>query len=134
VVPPGTRVEGLIDCPGDLVIEGECVGQLEVRGTLTVAAGAVCRAGVRARSAQIYGDVIGNILATDWVTVAAAARVVGDIRASDVSVDPAAEIDGTIDLLPPDPDSVELVRATVQERGPALRRPVPPPRRPESRR
>lgn len=128
VVPTGTRVEGRVECAGDLVVEGTCIGSLEVGGTLIVAAGAVCQARVHANAAQVLGELLGDLACNHSISVASGARVVGDLRAPDVSVDGNAEVDGTIDLLAPAPAPHAIVRAPVEVRGPSLRRPRPPAR------
>lgn len=128
VIPPGTRIEGRVECSGDLVVEGRCDGELRVTGEVTVAAGAVCSSSIRASAAVVLGDVIGNVVCSDRVVVQAGARVVGDIRSPDVSIDADAEVDGTVDVLPPAPEEVAVARTRGRPRGGALTRPVPPPR------
>jgi len=128
VIPAGTLVNGRIEAPRDLRVEGQCEGQIEVGGVLTVTEGAFCCASIRARDARIYGDVIGNILCTGAVAVAAGARVVGDIRAPEVSIHATAEVDGTVDLLPPEPVALPVVRTRGHIRGASIERPAPPPR------
>lgn len=126
VVPTGTRVEGRVQCAGDLLVEGTCVGDLQVDGELMVAVDGVCEAQVRAGSARVFGQVLGNLTCGHSIVVASGARVVGDVRAPDVSVDDGAEIDGTIDLLAPAPEAHDTVRTPVRLRGPSLARPHPP--------
>lgn len=128
VVPPATRIDGRIESAGDLVIEGHCRGEIVAAGRVTIAPGAVCEAGVRAREIRIHGDVIGNVVATHRLVVDAGARVVGDLRAPDVSIDADGQVEGTVDVLPPEPDTIPLSRAPARIRGGGLMRPVPPPR------
>jgi cytoskeletal protein CcmA (bactofilin family) len=126
VIPRGTRVDGLIETPEDLAVEGRVDGRIHAGGTLTIAPGATCRASVRARSALIAGEVIGDVVCSAVISVAAGGRVVGDLRAPEVEVDATAEVDGRVDLLPPAPASVPVKRVAVSARGPGLRRPSPP--------
>jgi cytoskeletal protein CcmA (bactofilin family) len=126
VIPRGTRVDGLIETPGDLTVEGRVDGRIQVGGTLTVAAGATCRASVRARAARVAGEVIGDVICSTAISVSAGGRVVGDLRAPDIDVDAAAEVDGRVDLLPPAPAPAPVKRVQVRARGPGLRRPSPP--------
>jgi cytoskeletal protein CcmA (bactofilin family) len=128
VIPPHTRVDGRIETPADLTVEGRCDGHLEVGGTLRVVAKATCMAAVHARFAEIHGEVIGDVVCSQAITVAAGARVVGNLRAPEVSVDAGCEVDGKIDLLPPAPDDAPIRRVPVRTRGSGLRRPLPPPR------
>lgn len=130
VIPSDTQIEGRLDTSGDLVVEGRCDGEIRAGGAVTVAAGAVCRASIRARTAIVHGEVLGPVLCSDAITVGRGARVVGDLRAPDIRIDAAAGVDGKVDLLPPDAEPVTLQRLAAATRGPAPRRPNPPePRR-----
>ena len=126
VIPRGTRVDGLIETPDDLTVEGRVDGRIQVGGTLTVAPGATCRANVRARTARVEGEVIGDLVCSAAIAVAAGGRVVGSLRAPEIDVDAAAEVDGQVDLLAPAPASVPVRRMRVGARGPGVRRPSPP--------
>jgi cytoskeletal protein CcmA (bactofilin family) len=128
MVPAETSIDGNIDTPGDLTIEGGCRGEISVGGVFVVAAGASCRATVKARSAEIFGEMIGDMVCTEVITVATGGRVVGDLRAPDIAVEAGAEVDGKIDLLPPAPEAAPIRRVVARTRGPELRRPAPPPR------
>jgi cytoskeletal protein CcmA (bactofilin family) len=126
LIPRGTRVDGLVETPSDLTVEGRVDGRIEVGGTLLVAAGATCRATVRARTARIAGEVMGDLVCSASIEVLAGGRVVGDLRAPEVGVDAAALVDGRVDLLPPKPEPAALKRSQVAARGPGVRRPSPP--------
>jgi cytoskeletal protein CcmA (bactofilin family) len=126
VIPRGTRVDGLIETAGDLTVEGRVDGRIQVGGALTVAPGATCRASVRARAARVVGEIIGDVVCSSAIEVAAGGRVVGDLRAPEIEVDAAAEVDGRVDLLPPAPASTPVRRVSVSARGPGPRRPTPP--------
>ena len=125
-IPAHARIEGVVETPADLEVEGRVDGRIQIGGTLTVAANATCRADVRARRAEVHGVIIGNVVCSESVEVTAGAKIVGDIRAPDVAIDSAAEIDGHVDLLAPAPEAVGVVRAALGHRGPPMLRPVPP--------
>lgn len=118
-----------METPADLEVEGRLDGQIHIGGTLIVTAGATCRADVRARRASVFGVIIGNVVCSESIEVAAGAKVVGDIRAPDIAVDSAAEVDGRVDLLAPEPDATGVARAPLAHRGPPIVRPLPPGRR-----
>jgi cytoskeletal protein CcmA (bactofilin family) len=126
VIPRETRVDGLIETPHDLLVEGQVDGRIQVGGSLMVARGATCRASVRARSAVVSGEIFGDLVCSSTIAVAAGGRVVGDLRAPEIDIDAAAEVDGRVDLLPPAPASAPLRRVEVKSRGPGVRRPMPP--------
>jgi cytoskeletal protein CcmA (bactofilin family) len=130
VIPSHTKVDGSIETRSDLEIRGRLDGRVEIGGTLTVAAEAVCRASVRARSARILGELIGEVVCSEAIEVAAGARVVGDLRAPDIAVDADAEVDGRIDLLLPAPEVLPRRRVALAMRGGSPARPPVPQRTP----
>lgn len=127
LIPRGTRVDGLVETAHDLTVEGRLDGRIEIGGVLVVAAGATCRASVRARAARIAGEVMGDVVCSSGIEVVAGGRVVGDLRAPEIEVDAEAFVDGRVDLLPPQPEPAAVQRARVNARGPGVSRPSPPP-------
>ncbi len=105
LIPPHTSVNGRIETPGDLTIEGRCDGAIHVGGAILVASGAACRATIRAFEAQIYGHVIGDIECTHAIHIGAGARIVGNVRSPEVLVAASAHVEGKVDLLPSAPRS-----------------------------
>lgn len=108
MIPAHATVDGLIDTPGDVTIEGRVQGEVRAGGTVTIAAGATCKAAVLSRSAAIYGELIGNAVCTETIEVCRGARIVGDLRAPNVSVASGCEVDGRVDLLAPEPGTRRL--------------------------
>lgn len=127
LIPRGTRVDGLVETAGDLTVEGRMDGRIDIGGLLVVAAGATCRATVRARQARIAGEVMGDVVCSATIEVLPGGRVVGDLRAPEIEVDAKAFVDGRVDLLPPQPEAIAVQRARVSARGPGVSRPSPPP-------
>lgn len=126
VIPPHTTVDGAIETPGDLTVEGRVEGEVRIGGTLTIAPAATCVAYVEARSLRVHGELLGNAVCTDSIHVEAGGRVVGDIRAPSVDVDAGADVDGRVDLLPPEPRGATIQRLPLSARTP-MRRPTLPP-------
>ncbi len=125
VIPAHTAVTGRVQTPGDVVLEGRVEGDIKSEGCVTVQTNGACVASIEARAAQIYGEVIGNIVCTESVHVAASARVVGDIQAPNVEVHGSATVDGRVDLLPPDPRAPTIQRLPLRPRGRVARPAVP---------
>jgi len=143
------RIHGRVTVDGDLVLEGSFVGVLIVSGSFTLAAGAQCQASVQARTAHVHGALTGALSCSDYIVVGRGARVLGDLSAPSIDVDPAAQITGEVVRgSEPEPAAVPTSwaapaatggtrsvpaiqgvprgRITVELRGPALRRPMPP--------
>lgn len=127
VIPPHTRFDGRIETPADVTVEGRCDGEIAAGGTVVVAANATCRADIRARRAEIHGEVIGSVVCSEAVIVGAGARVVGDLRAPDIAVDPSAKVEGRVDLLAPAPEQAGVRRSRIDPKNSGgLRRPAAP--------
>jgi cytoskeletal protein CcmA (bactofilin family) len=149
LIPSAMRIHGRVTVDGDLVLEGSFVGVLVVSGSFTLAAGAQCQASVQARSAHVHGALTGALTCSDYIVVSRTARVLGDLSAPAIDVDPAAQITGELvrgsapapeaapaswsapaaaNVRRPAPAirGVPRGRISVELRGPAPRRPVPP--------
>jgi cytoskeletal protein CcmA (bactofilin family) len=113
-------------------VDGRVEGSIRAGEVVTVGPGGMVIAEIVGQRAEIWGTVIGNVVASERIHVVAGAKIVGDLRAPDIELAPGAIVEGRIDRLnerrsqtqPPvggaDP------RQTVRARGP-LRRPTRPP-------
>ncbi len=90
------RIHGLIDSPGDLVLEGRAAGALTVRGQFTLAAEARCQASVQARSARLSGVLVGAVVCDEAIEVLAGAEITGDLKAPVIHIDPGVDIHGEV--------------------------------------
>jgi cytoskeletal protein CcmA (bactofilin family) len=147
LIPAAMRIHGRVTVDGDLIVEGSFTGALEVSGSLRLAASAQCQASVQARVAHVQGAFTGVLICSERIVVGPGARVLGDLSAPAIEVDPTAEIAGeilrgvapasltrpgratvatrTIGLVPA-PRPAPAGRSEVELRGPAPRRPLPP--------
>ncbi len=92
-----TRVGGRIETDGDVVVEGRVEGAVVAAGRVTVAESGMAVARIEAARVEIEGVVIGDVLAIERISVSAGARVVGDLRAPDVSLANGAVVEGKVD-------------------------------------
>lgn len=147
LIPAAMRIHGRVTVDGDLIVEGSFIGALAVSGSLRLAASAQCQASVQARVAHVHGAFTGMLMCSERIVVGPGARVVGDLSAPEIEIDPTAEIAGevvrgqapagltpssrvtvsarTVGLVPA-PRPAPAGRTEVELRGPAPRRPVPP--------
>ena len=147
VIPPHATVDGVVDTPGDVAVQGRMEGEVRSGETVTVIADATCVADVLARVATIHGELIGNAICTEAIRVGPGARIVGNLRAPDIQIDADATVEGRIDLLPPEPRAAAIRQlpgelGSVAEQAsaevptadlPLQRRRVPRPPRPRGR-
>jgi cytoskeletal protein CcmA (bactofilin family) len=147
LIPAAMRIHGRVTVDGDLIVEGSFIGALAVSGSVRLAATAQCQASVQARVAHVHGAFTGVLMCSERIVVGPGARVLGDLSAPEIEVDPTAEIAGeilrgaapaglaagsrvtvsarTVGLVPA-PRPAPAGRTEVELRGPAPRRPVPP--------
>lgn len=99
VLGAGVRIRGRLSGEGDVTIEGSVDGAVSVTGELHVAEGASVQSdeALRAHSASIAGVVTGGVLAVGPVRLSRTARVRGDLKGSEISVEEGAEFSGRID-------------------------------------
>ena len=83
----------------DLTIEGEVEGRIELKEhVLTIGPHGRIRAEIFGKSVIVLGQVIGNIVATDKVTIRDNGSVEGDIAAPKVAIAEGARFRGGIDM------------------------------------
>lgn len=121
-----TRVGGLIETEGDVMVEGRVEGSIRAGGCVTVGVSGVAVSDVNASRALVLGILIGNVTATERIDIAASARVVGDVRAPTVSVAAAGVVEGRVEELQPSEDDGES-KPTLRLRSAPLVRPAKPP-------
>ncbi|NMC70405.1 MAG: polymer-forming cytoskeletal protein, partial [Myxococcales bacterium] len=81
VVASGLTIVGDIDAAGALRVEGSVRGRVFVRGTLTVAPGAVVEGFIQALDIEVFGRLSGVIRAETEVRLHADGEVTGDVEA-----------------------------------------------------
>ncbi|RMH00291.1 MAG: polymer-forming cytoskeletal protein [Deltaproteobacteria bacterium] len=93
---PTIHVRGRILGEEDLRVEGRVDGAIELSETLIVEESGVVLAEIQARDVVVRGIVIGNVTATDSVTLDAGAKLMGDIEAPRVILADGAAFKGSV--------------------------------------
>jgi cytoskeletal protein CcmA (bactofilin family) len=117
---------GDIEGDEDLIVRGRVEGTVRITGALTVEPGGQVAAEVVARTATIYGAVLGNISATESIEVARTGQMIGDAVAPRVAIVPGAAFRGRVEMRPVEAEAphAELAPPTVN---------APPPQKPRLR-
>jgi len=116
-------IEGTIEFKGVIRIDGEVTGKIQSDdGTIIVGEKAVIHGDIIAGSVIIIGKVNGNIDAKNGVEINSPGRVMGDIQAALISIDPGAFFNGkcvmTTRTIPPKKQEIssdELVAAPAED-------------------
>jgi cytoskeletal protein CcmA (bactofilin family) len=80
------------------LIKGRVTGEIDAKGALVIAEGAVVDANVRAPSVIVRGSVHGNIVATNRVEIAATGSLMGDITAPEIFMEKGCVFNGSCSM------------------------------------
>jgi len=95
---PAVVIQGELTGSEPVLIEGRFQGKISLSRDLTIAHGARVAAEVRATNVLIYGEVAGNVFATERVVIMETGQVRGDITAPRVSINDGAQFRGGIKM------------------------------------
>ncbi|MCY3978666.1 MAG: polymer-forming cytoskeletal protein [Chloroflexi bacterium] len=98
VIGSNTSFEGSFVSSGNVRMDGQFAGSLEVSGNILVGESADIHADINARNISIAGTVRGNITGSK-VQLLRTGRIWGDINASALTTEEGAFIDGKITMV-----------------------------------
>ena len=92
---PGSNVDGTLQFDGPVHIDGIYRGAIKTNDLLVVGEHAKIQADITCRSAEVKGEITGNITASESVALLSYAVVKGDITAPSLAVEKGVVFDGT---------------------------------------
>ncbi len=98
VLGPNSVLEGTLQSNANVRLDGTFSGKLEINGNILVGETAKIKADINARNISVAGAVRGNISGKK-VQVLRTGRVWGDIRATALTTEEGAFIDGKITMV-----------------------------------
>ncbi len=87
IVGPGCFVDGSLNVPGFLRIDGDVNGNINTPGRVIIAENARIKGNIRARSVSVGGMVQGDIIAPEEVIVLPTGLVLGAILTKKIRLD-----------------------------------------------
>jgi cytoskeletal protein CcmA (bactofilin family) len=94
----GSVITGNIASENDFRIDGEVKGDMHCKGKVVIGQTGVLRGKITCVNAEIIGSVLGNINASDTLTLRATANVTGDIKTKTLVVEPNAVFNGNCSM------------------------------------
>jgi cytoskeletal protein CcmA (bactofilin family) len=91
-------IEGKIDGAGSVRIHGKFKGDVNVQGDLTIEAGAKVTGGVHADKVIVSGELEGNIDSASRVELLPSGVIIGDVKATSMTVAAGARMRGQADF------------------------------------
>ena len=98
LIAPDIAIEGKIEGSGHVRIAGRFKGDVNVRGDLTIEAGAKVNGSVRAEKVVVAGELVGNIESATRVELLSGGAVTGDVKAGSLTVAAGARMRGNADF------------------------------------
>jgi len=89
-----TKIVGNIESDGDIRLDGALEGKLNCKGRVVIGPEARIKGIIYARNAEILGNVEGEIIVIDLLTLKSTATITGDITMGKFSVEPGARFSG----------------------------------------
>lgn len=118
ILGKGLVFRGELTGEGDLQVQGQLEGKINVTGTVVILEGASIQADVSASEIVVGGVVRGNLSASGRVEVSSTGHLVGDVRSKVLVVREGAALNGKINVEAPlSPAGVfaEMTRLMQQE-------------------
>jgi len=79
IIAEGVKIEGTLNFPGSVQIDGEVVGDIKSGGTLTISKNAKVQSNIKTTDAVIAGYFKGDIQALGLVEITSTGRFIGDL-------------------------------------------------------
>ncbi len=98
IIGEGSVFEGSITVPHGIRIDGSFKGKLETAESITVGDTGIVEAEIKAKSAFIFGKVIGNMLVEDRVELQASATLIGDLQTKELVINEGAVFHGNCSM------------------------------------
>lgn len=86
IIGASTFIRGNVSGDGDLTIEGRIEGDVSASGEVVIETTGLVGANVSAARIVVRGAVKGDLVAEESLSIAAGARVVGDLRAPRITI------------------------------------------------
>lgn len=94
----GTSIEGEINSDGDMRIDGRLKGNINISGKLVIGENGKVEGEVRCTNANVSGTLEGKVQVVELLSLAASARVKGDVITGKLAVEPGAEFTGSCSM------------------------------------
>ena len=98
VIGEGSVFEGRFHVNGSILIEGKFQGEIRTSDQLVVGASGRVRTDITARQVTIAGTLIGNVNATEEVSLLQSGKVLGNITTPRLRVEPGVITEGKVTI------------------------------------
>lgn len=94
IVGVGTEIAGNLITKGDIRVDGQIIGDVKSKAKVVVGVTGIITGNVLSNSAEIAGQVNGNISSIEMLFLKASAKVYGDISSNQLVIENGANFTG----------------------------------------
>ncbi|MGE5216755.1 MAG: bactofilin family protein [Chloroflexota bacterium] len=98
VFGPDVSIEGKIEGDNAVRIAGKFKGDIQIKGDLNIDKGARINAKIHAANVTIGGELDGNVVATGQVKLLESGQMIGDLKASSLTVASGSRMRGHVEF------------------------------------
>jgi cytoskeletal protein CcmA (bactofilin family) len=95
------RIQGTMTSREEVQLNGDWDGQMEVDGRLTIGAGGMANANIKAGEVIVAGSAKGNVETIGRLVLRAGASLEGNVKATGVVIEDGAYFTGGVDIVRP---------------------------------
>lgn len=95
---PRDQLVGRLTIEGDLRIQGTVEGEVHASGDVDVAERSTVRASIEGRNVSIRGDVNGDLVARERLTLAGSGTLNGNVRVARIAIEDGATLNGNVTM------------------------------------
>jgi cytoskeletal protein CcmA (bactofilin family) len=113
----GVTIEGKIEGDSDLRIAGQFKGDINIRGDLNIEKGSRISAKISAANVTIGGELEGNVNASAQVKLLESGQLIGDLKATTLTVLAGSRMRGHVEFGWSDSESAKVASIRSHEKG-----------------
>jgi cytoskeletal protein CcmA (bactofilin family) len=98
IISSGITIEGELSSEDDILVQGTVKGKLTAKDGVIVDPGGVVDADIHGGAMSIAGTVTGDLHSSDRVDLQNGARVVGNVKATRITIADGAQFKGSVDM------------------------------------
>ncbi len=95
MIGPGTKIVGDLETNADIRIDGIIEGSVLSKGKMVIGTNGSVKGKAKCANAEIAGEMQGDILVTELLSLKNSSKFIGDITTNKLSIEPGAVFCGT---------------------------------------
>ncbi len=94
IIGAGTSITGDINCSGDIRIDGNLIGNLNVQGKVVIGNSGTIKGEISCKNSEVEGKIEGKITVAELLSLKTTSSILGDIKTKKIAIEPGAQFTG----------------------------------------